>query len=203
MTPIEAKKIIDDFHQSIKDSRPNAIVQSKDELPYSSAKIKSAHFVYAEYFVKQGFYDYAKESKEEVDVMIDSVLKKFQELIESYGLIDSLFVEDPDPINLKYREYLTELKKGKNTDFLIPNPFGETVPVNEFRNFIEEAWIIEHRTKFLSDDHNPVAAFVYDELRKKAIREDDIKLLTDLTNSSLTRTVQYPNKKTNTESVFV
>ena len=52
MTPIEAEKIIGDFHKSIKDSRPNGIIQFNKELPYTSAKIKYAHFVYGEELVK-------------------------------------------------------------------------------------------------------------------------------------------------------
>lgn len=34
MTPIEAEKIIESFHKSIKDLRPGAIVQSRSDLPY-------------------------------------------------------------------------------------------------------------------------------------------------------------------------
>jgi hypothetical protein len=40
MTPIEAKIIIEKYHLSIKDLRPNAIVQSSKELPCTSARIK-------------------------------------------------------------------------------------------------------------------------------------------------------------------
>lgn len=51
MTPIEAEKIIEKFHQAIKDLRPNAIVQDSEKLPYTSTRIKYAHFVYGEHFM--------------------------------------------------------------------------------------------------------------------------------------------------------
>jgi len=92
MTHTEAKEIIEKFHQSIRDLRPDAIVQSTKELPYTSARIKYAHFVYGEHFIKDGFYAEAK-TKETKEEMLKSFEKKYQELMESYGLIDSLFNE--------------------------------------------------------------------------------------------------------------
>jgi len=52
MTPSEAEKIIEEFHNSITDLRPGEIVQSTDELPCTRARIKHAHFVYGEYIIK-------------------------------------------------------------------------------------------------------------------------------------------------------
>ncbi|MDE2227218.1 MAG: hypothetical protein KGJ89_04660, partial [Patescibacteria group bacterium] len=100
MTPIEAEKIIETFHQSIMDLRPNAIVQSAKELPYTSARIKFAHFIYGEHLIKNGFYIEGK-TPEETSQLFE---KKYQELMESYGLIDSLFSEEPEPINIEYRK---------------------------------------------------------------------------------------------------
>ena len=200
MTPIEAEKIIEKFHQAIKDLRPNAIVQSSKELPYTFARIKYAHFVYAEHFIKDGFYVEAK-TKETKEEMLKSFEKKYQELMESYGLIDSLFSEDPEPINAKYEEYLAGLKNGIITDFRLPNPFGECEPVNEFHNFIGECWFLEHHTDLFTD--NALGAFIYDGIRNKATKEKDIKSIIEIANTSLTRAVNYPGKKNNAESVFI
>lgn len=185
MTPAEAKKIIEVFHESIKDLRPKAVVQSFKELPYTSARIKYAHFVYGEDLVKK-----AKITE-----------KILQEILESYGIINSFFSEYPDPINTRYREYMEGLRNGIITDFLMPNPFGETEPVNEFHNFLGECWFLEHHTNLF--ENSPLGAFIYSELRNKAIKEKDIKLLVKITNTAKTRSVVFPGKKSNEESIFI
>lgn len=185
MTPDEAVKIIENFHKAIKDSRPNAIVQSRKELPYTSARIKYAHFVYGEFLVKQ------VKITEEI----------LQEILESYGIIDSFFIEDSELINTEYRQYLKGLKSGVVTDFRMPNPFGECEPVNEFYNFLGECWFLEHHTDLLSG--NALGAFIYDGVRNKATKEKDIKSLIEIVNTSLTRAIHYPGKKSNAESVFI
>jgi hypothetical protein len=185
MNPIEAKKIIDDFHKAIKDLRPEAIVQSNEDLPYGSGKIKFAHFVYGEELVKR-----AKITEEIL-----------QELHESYGLINSFFNEESDAINTKYREYLEGLESGIITDFRMPNPFGECESVMEYYNFLGETWFYEYRTQLLSN--NLLGAFAYDGLRNTATVEKDIKTLIGLVNSAKTRKVIFPGKKTNEESVFI
>lgn len=200
MTPIEAEKIIEKFHQAIKDLRPNAIVQSSKNLPYTAARIKYAHFVYGEHFINDGFYTEAK-TKETKEEMLKSFEKKYQELMESYGLIDSFFNEESESINAEYKKYLEGLKNGIITDFRIPNPFGECEPVNEYHNFIGECWFLEHRTNLFNDA--PLGAFIYDGIRNKAIKEKDIKTLIEIANTSLTRAVSYPEKKSNAESVFI
>lgn len=179
MTPIEAEKIIDNFHKSIKDLRPDAIVQSSKVLPYTSARIKYAHFVYGEALIKN----------------VKITEEKLQEVGESYGIIDSFFSEDPEPINIKYREYLKWLRNGIITDFLMPNPFGEIEPVNEFHNFLGECWFLEHRTNLFTD--SPLGAFIYDGVRNKATKEKDIKVLIEIVNTGLTRAVRYPGKESN------
>jgi hypothetical protein len=191
MTHTEAKEIIEKFHQSIRDLRPDAIVQSTKELPYTSARIKYAHFVYGEHFIKDGFYAEAK-TKETKEEMLKSFEKKYQELMESYGLIDSLFNEEPESINKEYKKYLEGLKNGIITDFRLPNPFGECEPVNEYRNFIGECWFLEHRTNLFSDA--PLGAFIYEGVRIKATKEQDIKTLIEIVNTGLTRSVDYPGK---------
>ena len=185
MTPNEAKNVIEKFHKSIKDLRPNAIVQSKEDILYTSARIKYAHFVYGEEIVKR-----VKITKE-----------IYQEVLESYGIIESLFREDPEPINARYREYLEGLRNGLVTDFRIPNPFGEIVPVNEYRNFLGECCFYEHHTNLLND--NPPAAFIFEALLDKATKEKDIKSLIEIVNTSLTRSVNFPGKKSNDESIFI
>lgn len=185
MTPIEAEEIIEKFHQSIKDLRPNAIVQSDTLLPYTPARIKYAHFVFAEELVSN----------------LTITDEKIKELMESYGIIDSFFVENSELVNEKYREYLARLKEGVIIDFLIPNPFGELEPVNEFRNFIGESWFIKYHTDLFSD--KPIGTAIYQALREKAIREEDIKLLKEIANTSLTRSINFPHKKTNENCVFI
>jgi|GEM_PF-1555868 len=195
MTYTEAKEIIEKFHQSIKDLRPNAIVQSTKELPYTSARIKFAHLVYGEYLVKDGFYIKGK-SQEEILKLFE---KSYQELMESYGLIDSLFNEEPEPINAEYRKYLEGLRNGIITDFRLPNPFGECEPVNEYHNFIGECWFLEHRTNLFSD--NPLGAFIYEAMRNKATKEQDVKTLIEIVNTGLTRSVDYPRKTANNKFI--
>jgi hypothetical protein len=185
MTPIEAKKIIENYHKSIKDMRPDAIVQSSNNLPYVPGRIKYAHFVYGEELIK----------------LVKITEEILQEMLESYGIINSFFHEDPEPINIKYREYLEGLRNGVITDFRMPNPFGECEPVNEFYNFLGECWFREHHTDLLSG--NALGAFIYDGVRDKATKEKDIKTLIEIVNTSLTRAVRYPGKKSNAESVFI
>jgi hypothetical protein len=185
MTPIEAKKIIEKYHLSIKDLRPNAIVQSNKKLPCTSARIKHAHFVYGEDIIKG-----AKITQEIVN-----------EIMESYGIIDSFFSENSEQINAKYREYIEGLKNGIITEFRMPNPFGETYPVSELHNFLGEYWFLEYRTNLFND--SPLGAFIYDAVRNKAIKEKDITTLIQFVNSGLTRAVHYPGKKSNAESVFI
>lgn len=188
MTPDEAKKIIEKFHQSIKDMRPDAIVQDSKNLPYTSARIKYAHFIYGEDLVENII-----QGKKEPEEILKSFEKKHQELMESYGIIDSLFSEDPEPINKKYREYIKGLENGIITEFRMPNPFGETEPVNEFHNFFGECWFIKHHTNIFNDA--PLGAFIYDSVRNKAIQEEDIKTLKEIAETDITRAVYYPEKR--------
>jgi hypothetical protein len=185
MTPIEAKQIIEQYHLSIKDLRPNAIVQSTKELPCTPARIKYAHFVYGEDIIKSCRFteEYIKEMR------------------ESFGIIDSFFSEESELINANYREYLEGLKNGTITEFLMPNPFGELKPVIEFHIFLDECWFLENHTKLFND--SVLGAFMYDGVRNRARIEQDIKTLIGLVNSSLTRDVCYPGKKSNAESVFI
>ena len=197
MAPNEAKEILDKFHQSIMDLRPNAIVQSTKELPYTSARIKFAHFVYGEHLIKDGFYIKGKTQRK-ISKLFE---KNYQELMESYGLIDSLFSEDPEPINIEYKKYLEGLRNDIITDFCMPNPFGECEPVNEYHNFIGECWFLEHRTNLFSD--NPLGAFIYDGIRNKYTKEKNIEELIKIVNTAKTRSVVFPGRKTNEESIFI
>lgn len=185
MTLDEARKILDDFHNSIKDLRPTAIVQSTKELPYTSARIKFAHFVYGEALIQQ-------------TKITEGVL---QQVRESYGIIDSFFSEDSELINTEYIEYLEGLKNGIITDFLMPNPFGECEPVIEFHNFLGECWFLKYHTDLFTG--NALGAFIYDAVRNKATKEKDVKSLIEIVNTSLTRAVHYPGKRSNAESIFI
>lgn len=190
MTPIEAGKIKENFHKSIKDLRPDAIVQPRSDLPYGSGWIKYAHFVYGEELIKQN-----KMTKEMAEI-----------LTESYGIIDLFFVEDPEPINAKYKEFISSLKKGIIIDFRIPNPFGETSQVLEYSNFLGERLFEFGKDSILKDDKGEdilLPAFVYEALYNKALKDKDLKLCIDIVNTSLTRAVHFPGKKSNAESVFI
>jgi hypothetical protein len=46
-------------------------------------------------------------------------------------------------------------------------------------------------------------AFVYHGLYSKALKDKDLRLCIDMVNTSLTRAVDYPEKKSNAESVFI
>ncbi len=124
MTHVEAENIIIAYSKAIKTNlRPNAIVQSVSDLPCSPAKIKYAHLFYGEYLVKENIL-----TKEQGD-----------SLISSYSSINTIFVEDPEPINKKYRDYLKELDKG-----IIPNDFNlseytvSPESATEFNNFLAD-----------------------------------------------------------------
>jgi len=121
--------------------------------------------------------------------------------MESYGIIDSFFVDDPDKINSDYREYLHGLRDNRDTGYLIPNPLGECRLVNEFHNFISECWFLEYRTNLFTD--SPLGAFIYEAVRNKAIKEKDISLLIQITNVAKTREVIFPGRRTTEDSVFV
>jgi hypothetical protein len=124
MTHLEAENIIIAYSKAIKTNlRPNAIVQSISELPYSPAKIKYAHLLYAEYLVKENIL-----TKELGD-----------SLISSYASISTIFVEDPESINKRYRNYLKELNQGTilkdfNLSAYTVSPDSET----EFNNFLAD-----------------------------------------------------------------
>jgi len=185
MIPSEASVIIENFHKSIKDLRPEAIVQSSKELPYSYARIKYAHFVYIEELIER----------------VELTEKNLQEMMESYGIINSFFPEDPEPINIKYRDYLEGLRNGTITDFRMPNPFGEAEAVNEIHNFIGECWFLKHHTDLFTG--NALGAFIYDGIRNKDTEEKNIKELIKIVNTAKTRSVVFPGKKTNKESIFI
>ncbi|MEX2029301.1 MAG: hypothetical protein WD963_02355 [Candidatus Paceibacterota bacterium] len=194
MTIDEAKKIIDDFHNSITDLRPDSIVQSIEDLPCTSGRIKYAHFVYGEYLT-QNFESKGKTFEESI-AYLD---KAFNVLKESYGIIDSFFVENSEQVNIKYREYLENLKRGMITEFSIPNPFGEIMPVMEFHNFLGESFFIKHKENIFNK--NLLNTSAYHFLNKQLKEEKDIKKLIDLANTAKTRTVDFPGRKSNEESI--
>jgi hypothetical protein len=193
MKPLEASEIIENFHKSIKDLRPNAIVQPTSDLPTVSGRIKYAHFVWGEELIR-------------VDMMTKEIAYW---LMESYGIIDSFFVEDPDPINAKYIEFLALLKKGLITDFRLLNPFGEIIPVVEFYDFIGEALVRARKDVSLEPDKDSkgnkmaLGAFIYEAYYNKAQKDKNVQSLIELVNSRHTRNLLLPNEKSKDELVFI
>lgn len=124
MTPQEAEKIINNYRRSIKDLRPNAIVQPISDLPYSAGMIKYAHFICGEYLIKGGLL----------------TKKTGAQLRESYAEIDSIFVEDPELINTKYRESLKELNNGVVTKEIRLSHITESTIEREveYNNFLAD-----------------------------------------------------------------
>ena len=121
MTPIQAKKIINSYLKTIKDLRPNAIVQPTSDLPCSAGKIRYAYFVYGEYLVNEGHL-----SK-----------KVMNRLITSYSHIHTYFVEDPEPINTKYREFMKGIDKSENNnDFHLSDIETPDEWALEYHNFL-------------------------------------------------------------------
>ena len=57
MTPLEAEAILKEYIATIKDLRPNGIVQSTNALKRTTGLIKYAHFVYGEHVVKEKILD--------------------------------------------------------------------------------------------------------------------------------------------------
>ncbi len=121
MTPLHAKKIINNDIKSIKDLRPHAIVQPISELPCSAGMIRYAYFVYGEYLVNEGHL----------------TKKVMNNLVTSYSHIHTYFVEDPELINDKYRKFMSDggKVKGENdfrlSDIETPGEWGM-----EYSNFL-------------------------------------------------------------------
>ncbi|MCH7974145.1 MAG: hypothetical protein IH949_09715 [Bacteroidetes bacterium] len=190
MTSIEAEKIIENYHNSIKDLRPVSIVQPESDLPYVKGWIRYAHFVYGEELIKQNIL-----SKDIAEM-----------LIESYSLLDEYFVEEPKPVNEQYREFISGLKKGTIFDFYMPNPFGNTLQALEYLNFLGERLIKLDRDYILKDDKGEdilLPAYIYKGLYDKALKEKDLNLCIEMVNTRLTRAVHFPGEKSNAESIFI
>lgn len=170
MTPLEAEAILKEYIATIKDLRPNGIVQSTNALKRTTGLIKYAHFVYGEHVVKEKILD-------------DDLL---QVLTESFGFIHIHFVENPENINLNYREYISALGKGVITDFVLPNPFGEPLAVLEFFNFIGECMA---RNRLGDLEHVTLGAYIFEGVRRKATEDKDINTLRKLTSTAITRAI--------------
>lgn len=186
MTITEAANILDNFTKSIKDLRPNEIVQSESVLKDTKGRIKYAHFVYAEGLLEKG------------------VLEKDHALMlmESYGIIDSFFVENFELINKKYREHISGLKDSFITDYILPNPWGENLPVLEFENFIEEIYFKLNKEYLLGKGHISESAY-YDFLSHNKKGECDLDTRKKMVNSPLTKRVIFPGRKNDDESIFI
>ncbi len=187
MTSQQAAKILEDYLGSIKDLRPRAIVQSTDDLPYPSSKIKYAHFVHTENLIDQN-----KFTKEVASM-----------LMESYGIIDSFFVEDSDAVNTEYREFIAGLKRGIITNFKLPNPFGESKEVLDFINFFEEYLFKSGKKPLFRGDPDPKPSFIWDAVMDKVRKEKDVATYIKIVNTRLTRAIHLDNEKSGRELVFV
>ena len=166
-----AKKIIEAYRAKIRDLRPEGIVQSDRVLGRAKATIKFAHYINCEHLIEQRSFNN----------------NDFQTLLESYGLLESHFVDDPDAINVQYRDYMANLRRGTITAFRMPNPFGDPTAVNEFYNFIGDCF-----TRFgLSGlTREPLGAFIYDAVLNKARADKDLKLLREIAATPVTRSLK-------------
>lgn len=187
MTAIEAVEILEKFRKTIRDLRPNSIVQSDKNLPFEKGKIKYAHFFYGEHIVKESIIT------KEMGIMLS----------ESYGIVDSFFVEDPESINIKYREYLAGLKNGFITNFVMPNPFGECEPVLEFINFLNDCLFKLGKGDMYTIKDGPLNTFLYNVGIKRYKINKDIKSLIRMVNTRLTRTLPILNQKNDEELIFI
>jgi len=174
MTTEKAIEIIEIYHNSIKDLRPEAIVQSNGVLRYSSGMIKYAHFVFVSGVIEAGN-------------LTDETAKMY---MESYALIDSLFVDpdDVESINLQYREYVLGLKNGIITDFQLPNYGGELNASMEFEEFMNEYLWRLGKPKITENSNR---AFMINYMTKKYKAEKDTNSLLQLVNEGR---IFFPNK---------
>ena len=111
--------------------------------------------------------------------------------MESFGLLDSYFVEEPDSTNAKYRDHIAGLKQGVITDFRLPNPFGETGPVNEYHNFIGQCF---HDCGLGQMQHAALGTYIYKVVCDNAHAEKDWKKLLELADSPITRAIKLPDE---------
>jgi hypothetical protein len=183
MNEKDAIIILQSYWDSIRDIRPSGIFLSLKLLPCTIGRLKYAHFVLGEVIIIDGEMD--KETQEH--------------LTESFGLINSIFIEDPESENKEYKDYLDNLKNGKITNFLHPNPFGESKDVLEYYNFLGES-LLKHTKEKIPDV--TLESFIYGSLTNEAIAKNDVKTLINLANTSLTRAVSFPDKKENEDCVF-
>lgn len=182
----EAIEVLEKFTNTIKDLRPSAIVQSDNVLPCTKGKIKFAHFVAVEELINNN-----KMTRE-----------TGLQLVNSYGIIDSFFVENSELENKKYQEYILGLKNGIITNYVPPNPFGEVMEVLEFQNFIEEIYFKLNKQYIFGKGYIPGSMY-YHVLVNEKKDSFDLKARKDMINTPLTRNLDFPGKKNEEESVFI
>ena len=125
MMPDVAEEIINSYWDSFKKlDGKNEIVQPISDLPFSSGRIKYAHFAYAESLILNFV-----STKEILD-----------QLIESYGDINRRFVKDPTSTNTVWKQYRDNLDNGVISE----DPFLRLTEIAledniEFNNFIAES----------------------------------------------------------------
>lgn len=110
--------------EKVRQLRPGTIVMSQNELPCSPGRLRLAHLLYGEFLVEQ-------------DLLTKSI---GDDLIRSYYQINSLFVEDPDAVNEKYRATIEALESGALLkDRVISHITEQTVKDEiEYNNFLAE-----------------------------------------------------------------
>lgn len=130
MTFDEADRLVDKFVEqfNIQDSNEaNFDVYHINKLPCTSGKLRYAHFLLAECFIKNG-----KLNKQMGDL-----------LIKSYAYIARFLDEDQseiDNINNQNTKYLNNLKSGKFSTTQALGGVSTSILANtiEFNNFLEE-----------------------------------------------------------------
>lgn len=124
MTSLEAEEVINMYWNSFKDiSTTDEIVQPISDLPFSTGRIKYAHFAYVEGLIMNLLFN-----------------RKIGDLIiDSYVDIRRRFADDPISLNTKWRQYRNNLNKGIVSENPI-SPLAEAALEDEieFNNFIAE-----------------------------------------------------------------
>lgn len=120
MGPEQAEKIINEY---VNTGKEGIIAQSVHDLPHSPGMIKYAHYVLAEYLIKNHRYT-------------DEIHNRLR---FTYAEIYKFYFEDPEVIIEQHENYLKNLERGVVKDnpllWILEKALEEEV---EFQNFVSD-----------------------------------------------------------------